>query len=190
MESLGRRYVRYINDRYRRTGTLWEGRYNSSLVDGETWLLHFYRCIGLTPVLACMSADPFDQAWSSHAHNAFGRDDPLIRPHPAYPALGITDHERKRAYRALAMEKLSQDHLDVIRAHLQRQNAPGSDRFRTAVEAQPSRRAGPATIGGLRKAHQEKQTPASKLRPLFCRPLFRGVRPAHRPPHVSSNGCK
>ena len=26
MQSLGRRYVRYVNDRYRRTGTLWEGR--------------------------------------------------------------------------------------------------------------------------------------------------------------------
>jgi putative transposase len=27
MQSLGRRYVRYINDSCGRTGTLWEGRY-------------------------------------------------------------------------------------------------------------------------------------------------------------------
>ena len=163
MQSLGRRYVRYINDRYRRTGTLWEGRYKSSLVDRETYLLHCYRYIELNPVRARMTADPFHYAWSSHAHNAFGRDDLLIHPHPAYLALGSTDVERNSAYRALAMENLSQDHLDAIRAHLQRQHALGSDRFCAAIEAQLSRRAGPAKIGRPRKAHEEKQTSKSAL---------------------------
>ena len=60
MQALGRRYVRYINDRYRRTGTLWEGRYKSSLVDRETYLLHCYRYIELNPVCARMTADPID----------------------------------------------------------------------------------------------------------------------------------
>jgi putative transposase len=60
MQSLGRRYVRYINDRYRRTGTLWEGRYKSSLVDRETYLLHCYRYIELNPIRAHMTADPLD----------------------------------------------------------------------------------------------------------------------------------
>ncbi len=162
MQSLGRRYVRYINDRYRRTGTLWEGRYKSSLVDRETYLLHCYRYIELNPVRARMTADPIDYAWSSHAHNAFGRDDPLIHPHSTYLALGRTDEERHNAYRALAMENLSQDHLDAIRAHLQRQHALGSDRFRTAIEAQLSRRAGPAKIGRPRKTPKE-QTSKSAL---------------------------
>ena len=163
MQSLGRRYVRYINDRYRRTGTLWEGRYKSSLVDRETWLLHCYRYIELNPVRARMTADPSDYAWSSHAHNAFGRDDPLIHPHPAYLSLGSTDDERNSAYRALTMENVSQDHLDAIRVHLQRQHALGSDRFRSAIEAQLSRRAGPAKIGRPRKAYQEEQTSKSAL---------------------------
>jgi putative transposase len=69
--------------------------------------------------------------------------------------LGKTDEARHRAYRALAMENLSQDHIDAIRIHLQRQHALGSDRFRTAIEAQLSRRAGPAKIGRPRKKAQE-----------------------------------
>ena len=121
MQSLGRRYVRYINDRYRRTGTLWEGRSKSSLVDGETYLFRCYRYIELNPVRARMTVDPLDYAWSSHTCNAFGRDDPLISAHPACKALGNSDIERQGAYRTLAMENLSQDELDAIRAHLQRQ---------------------------------------------------------------------
>jgi putative transposase len=163
MQSLGRRYVRYINDRYWRTGTFWEGRYKSSLVDRETYLLHCYRYIELNPVRARMTVDPLDYPWSSHAKNAFGKDDALIHPHPAYLALGSTDAERRSAYRALAMEKLSEDDLDAIRAHLQHQHALGSDRFRIAIEKQLSRRAGPAKIGRPRKTTQG-QTPKSALK--------------------------
>ena len=156
MQALGRRYVRYISDHYRRTGALWEGRYKSSLLDRETYLLHCYRYIELNPVRARMTADPIDYAWSSHAHNAFGHADPLIDPHSAYLALGSTDAERHDAYRALAMENLPRDDLDAIRAHLQSQHALGSDRFRTAIEAQLSRRAGPAKIGRPRNAPQKR----------------------------------
>ena len=120
-------------------------------MDRKTYLLHCYRYIELNPVRARMTADPLDYPWSSHAHNAFGYDDPLIHPHADYLALGITDDERHRTYRALAMENLSQDHLDAIRLHLQRQHALGSDRFRIAIEAQLSRRTGPAKIGRPRK---------------------------------------
>ena len=66
MRSLGRRCVRYVNDRYERTGTLWEGRYKSSPVDRETYLLHCYRT---GPARARMTADPLDYPWSSHAHH-------------------------------------------------------------------------------------------------------------------------
>ena len=58
MQSLGRRYVQYINRFYRRTGSLWEGRYKSSLVQAETYLLACYRYIELNPVRAEMVADP------------------------------------------------------------------------------------------------------------------------------------
>ena len=39
MRYLGSCYVQYVNDVYRRTGTLWEGRFKSSLVDSERYLL-------------------------------------------------------------------------------------------------------------------------------------------------------
>jgi putative transposase len=152
MQSLGRRYVRYVNDRYHRTGTLWEGRYKSSPVDSETYLLHCYRYIELNPVRARMTTDPLHYPWSSHASNAFGRDDPLIQPHESYLALGADRQQRCTAYRALTLETLSTDDVETIRGHLQRQHALGPDRFRLAIEAQLSRRAGPAKIGRPRKS--------------------------------------
>lgn len=158
MQSLGRRYVRYVNDRYRRTGTLWEGRYKSSPVDRETYLLHCYRYIELNPVRARMITDPRHYPWSSHACNAFGRDDPLIQPHAGYLALGATREQRCAAYRTLAMETLAQDDIDAIRTHLQRQHALGPDRFRLAIEAQLSRRAGPAKIGRPHKRNKSAES--------------------------------
>ncbi len=85
--------------------------------------------------------------WSSHACNAFGRDDPLVHPHASYLALGATGEQRCAAYRTLALETLAQDDIDAVRSHLQHQHALGPDRFKLAIEAQLSRRAGPAKIG-------------------------------------------
>jgi putative transposase len=157
MQALGRRYVRYVNDRYRRTGTLWEGRYKSSLVDRDTYLLRCYRYIELNPVRARMCADPADYPWSSHRANALGHDDPLIHPHPNYQALGATREARCAAYRDIAMETLSDEDIEAIRLHLQRQHALGSDRFRTAIEAQLARPVGPLKIGRPRKAQNRSE---------------------------------
>ncbi|WP_332840108.1 transposase [Stenotrophomonas sp. Iso1] len=70
MQSLGRRYVRYINDSYGRTGTLWEGRYKSHLVANDEHLLRCYRYIELNPVRAGMVAHAADYRWSSYGRNA------------------------------------------------------------------------------------------------------------------------
>lgn len=158
MQALGRRYVRYVNDRYRRTGTLWEGRYKSSLVDRDTYLLRCYRYIELNPVRARMCADPADYPWSSHAANAFGHDDAIVHPHPNYRALGATTEECCAAYRAIAMEALTDEDIEAIRLHLQRQHALGSDRFRAAIEAQLARPAGPLKIGRPRKAKHSSES--------------------------------
>lgn len=151
MQALGRSYVRYVNDRYRRTGTLWEGRYKSSLVDRDTYLLRCYRYIELNPVRAKMCSDPAEYAWSSHGANALGLHDALVHPHPTYLRLGESPEERCAAYRAIALETLSDEDIEAIRLHLQRQHALGSDRFRTAIEAQLARPAGPLKIGRPRK---------------------------------------
>lgn len=151
MQALGRRYVRYINDRHHRTGTLWEGRYKSCLVDRESYLLHCYRYIELNPVRARMVDDPGGYRWSSYAANAQGAEDPLVAPHPTFLGLGRDVASCQRAYRELVRQAISDDDLTAIRLHLQRQHALGSDRFRAAIEAQLGRRVGPAKIGRPRK---------------------------------------
>ena len=152
MQALGRRYVRYVNDRYHRTGTLWEGRYKACLVDKDSYLLNCYRYIELHPIRARMSSDAGDYQWSSYRCNALGEFNPLIRPHPGYLSLGANSKDRREAYKALIDESLNSDQLDAIRAHLQRQHALGSDRFRVAIETLLNRRAGPAKIGRPRKS--------------------------------------
>jgi len=152
MQALGRRYVRYVNDRYDRTGTLWEGRYKACLVDSAAYLLSCYRYIELNPVRAAMVADPANHAWSSFHANALGIHDPLVQPHPSYQALGADIDERRAAYRSLVMASVDDEEIEAIRTHLQRQHAFGSPRFRDAIESQLGRPTGPAKIGRPRKA--------------------------------------
>jgi putative transposase len=148
LQALGRRFVRHINDRYHRTGTLWEGRYKACLVDTDEYLLRCYRYIELNPVRAGMVSRPEDYPWSSYRFNARGEPDPLVHPHAIYGSLGSHASTRQTAYRSLVGQVLPEDpDIDDIRRHLQQQHAFGSPRFRAAVEAQLGRLAGPARIG-------------------------------------------
>lgn len=101
MQALGRRYVRYFNNRHRRTGTLWEGRYRSCLVDSDEYLLQCQRYLELNPVRAAMVTAPGDYRWSSYRTNAFGKHSKLVSPHALYQQLGRTPAERQSNYRAL-----------------------------------------------------------------------------------------
>jgi putative transposase len=151
LQALGRRYVRYVNDRYGRTGTLWEGRFKSCLVDSESYLLRCYRYIELNPVRAGMVAAPDDYRWSSFAHNAHGAVDRLIHPHATWLALGGCPSERQERYRALFEDGVDSEEIATIRASLQRQHALGSSRFQQQIEAMLGRRASPGRIGRPRK---------------------------------------
>lgn len=106
--SLGQHYVRYTNRSYQRTGTLWDSRYKSSLVQAETYLLGCQRYIELNPVRAAMVEDPAHYRWTSYRFNALGQTDSRITPHALYRSLGQSDQDRQAAYRAL------------LRAHLAR----------------------------------------------------------------------
>lgn len=99
-----------------------------------------------------MVADPADHPGSSYRANALGEPDALLTPHAQYLALGDTPALRQSAYRAFVAEAIRDDELDLIRRRLQRQHALGSDRFRTMIEAQLSRAAGPRKVGRPRKA--------------------------------------
>lgn len=135
MQSLGRCYVRYFNDRYRRTGTLWEGRFRSVPIESESHLLACYRYIELNPVRAAMVADPRAYEWSSFRCNAIGERDAIVRPHPLYSALGSGDDERRAGYRDLFSSKLEPDVIAALRAGTCGRFQPGAKSYEEAVGA-------------------------------------------------------
>jgi len=98
MQAVGRRYVRQFNQRQGRTGTLWEGRYKSTLIQAERYLLACMVYFDLNPVRAGLVGDPGDYPWSSHQHYVGRRSDRLITPHPLYWDLGNTPFARDAAY--------------------------------------------------------------------------------------------
>src|SRR3990170_3639579 len=114
MEHLGQRYVQYVNRAYRRSGTLWEGRFRSCLVHEEDYLLGCQRYIELNPVRANMVAHPAEYRWSSYRTNAQGEADALVQPHPLYDALGDAAM-RQAAYRELFRHELEPGMVDEIR---------------------------------------------------------------------------
>lgn len=132
--ALGRRYVQYINKSYRRTGTLWDSRYKSSLIDADAYLLHCQRYIELNPVRAAMVADPAQYRWSSYRSNALGEPDTRITPHPVFLALGAAEPNRQQAYRALFRPHLDNAALDDIRLALNQNQPLGSERFLAQIE--------------------------------------------------------
>ena len=140
MQALGRMYVMYFNRRYQRTGTLWEGRYKSCLVEEETYLLQLYRYIELNPVRAGMVADPGEYTWSSYQCNGLGKKSDLLSAHGLYQALGTTDKERQDNYRELFKYHVEGKLLDDIRQASNKGLALGNAHFIADVEAMTGKR--------------------------------------------------
>ena len=134
MQSLGQRYVRYFNYAYRRSGTLWEGRYKSCVVDARNYLLACQRYIELNPVRAKMVDSPADYTWSSYQANGLGKDIALHTPHPEYLQLGHDAPAREGAYRALFKAHLDVDDDAMIREATAKGLAVGSERFKQEIE--------------------------------------------------------
>lgn len=144
---VGRDYVPRFNRKHGRTGTLWEGRFKSSLVDTEGYLLRVYRYIELNPVRAAMVDDPERYPWSSVHGNLGTRVDDALTPHPSIVAtfgdrrswIGATND----GYRAWLREGIGDDELVAIRAHMRQERALGSARFQQMVSETLQR---PSTI--------------------------------------------
>ncbi len=151
MQSLGGRYVRYVNATHGRTGTLWEGRYRASLVDGERYLLACLRYIELNPVRAKMVTGPAEYRWSSHRHHALGEADALITEHPLYDALGPTPEARRAAYRALFEAAIDEGLLSSIRGALNQGRAVAGPLFLAEMESRLQRSLAPAGRGRPRR---------------------------------------
>lgn len=129
MKHVGQRYTQYINRSRSRCGPLWEGRFRSSLVDSETYLLHCYRYVEANPVRAGIVAHPAQYPWSSFAANALGEASPLITPHPTYEQLGCTPAERQSEYLRSFESGLPVEALASIRAAIGGGFALGSAAF-------------------------------------------------------------
>ncbi len=119
MHFSARRYAGYFNERYGRTGSLWEGRFHSSLVADDTYFLACHRYIDLNPVRAGLAARADQYDWSSHRHYALGEKNELVTPHAAIQQLGEEDFRRREAYRALFREAVNPGLLQSIRSSIQ-----------------------------------------------------------------------
>jgi len=152
MKALGQRYVQYVNRSYRRSGTLWEGRFRSCLTQEEKYLLTCQRYIELNPVRAGMVEHPAEYPWSSDRANAQGEADALVKPHSLYEALGCDAASREAAYRELFRYELEPGLVDEIRRATNGNYALGNEKFAEQVAAALGRRAVPGRSGRPRKA--------------------------------------
>ena len=147
MKHLGQGYVQYVNKTYRRSGTLWEGRFRSSLVQAQDYLLRCYGYIELNPVRASMVAHPGEYRWSSYAINAQGKPSTLITPHAEYLALGRDEAIRRQRYADLFKSEIDDVELKDIRAAVNGGYAFDGERFKSAIAAALGRRVAPASGG-------------------------------------------
>ncbi|WP_404301795.1 transposase [Alicycliphilus denitrificans] len=147
MQAVGRSYVRYFNDRHGRSGTLWEGRYRSTLIETDRYLLACMAYIDLNPVRAGMVAQVLDWPWSSHAHYLGQRSDRLVTPHALYWALGNTPFAREAAYAALVQAGISSAEQAALTEATLRGWALGDADFVAELQKKSSRRVSKAKPG-------------------------------------------
>lgn len=151
MQDLGRKYVGYINRVYRRSGTLWEGRFKASLIDSEVYLLTCMRYIELNPVRAGMVSHPGEYRWSSYRANAQGERDPLVSPHGIYLSLDPEPAGRRQAYRELFRAHLDPDDVHAIRTALNHELVLGRSDFKDKIEQVTKRQARSGKAGRPRE---------------------------------------
>jgi putative transposase len=147
MQTLGRRYVRHVNQKHSRSGTLWEGRFKACLVDSERYVLAAYRYIDLNPVRAGIVTEPAAYRWSSYCANAGMGPQPWLQPHDTYLALGSTAIARAHAYRALCAEVVALSDVDALRAATASGMVYGSEHFKDRVALIAGRPARPCPRG-------------------------------------------
>ena len=160
MQYLGRYYVQYFNREYRRSGTLWEGRYKFCLLQEESYLLQCYRSIELNPVRANIVNHPAEYIWSSYAINAQGITSSLHTPHTLYLNLGKTAEERQTAYQSLFTSHIDKETEASIRKATNTGMVLGNDHLKDQIEALTERRVRPKKAGRQAK---EKATRRKRL---------------------------
>lgn len=152
MQSLGRYYVRYFNKKYKRTGTLWEGRFKSCLVDSDNYFLSVTRYIEFNPVRAKMVLQPELYPWSSYHKHALGKPIKLLTEHFCYINLGVSSEKRQQVYQQLCEKALNTKVMNEIREVANKSFVLGDEYFKVRVEALLGRAITPKARGGDRKS--------------------------------------
>ncbi|MDW7774225.1 MAG: transposase [Desulfobulbaceae bacterium] len=155
MKLLGQRYVQYINRSYKRSGTLWEGRFRSCIIQQEEYLFSCQRYIEMNPVRAGLVQHPGEYQWSSYQANGQGKGFGFIHHHSLYQDLGRTDAERQTAYRELFRGELESGKIDKIRKATNGNFALGNDRFQQEISEMLGRRVTPGKAGRPMKKNGE-----------------------------------
>ncbi len=147
MQWIGRFYVPWFNRKYERTGTLWQGRFKTSVIESERYFMLCSRYIEMNPVRATLVTHPSAHRWSSYAHHVGDTRDPLIADHPLYWALGNTPFEREASYKQLVNQAIPQDEVDNLTRAVMKGQALGSEQFKIGLENKLNRRVRPAKRG-------------------------------------------
>ncbi len=147
MQAVGRTYVLYFNKRYGRSGTLWEGRYRSALIQTERYFLACMAYIDLNPVRAGMVAQAADYPWSSHGHYIGRQNEAWLTPHPMYWEMGNTPFAREAAYAAMIQAGVNQEQQQALTSSALSGWALGEKSFVQGLQKQTSRRVNPAKAG-------------------------------------------
>lgn len=163
MQSLGRRYVQYANHRYQRSGTLWGGRYKSSLIDSNAYLLSCYRYVELRPLQLGMVGEIEDYPWSSFHHHSGLVPNNLITEHHLYLELGDDSESRCNAYNQLFTYTFDRRLLDYIADTVQMGQVLGGDRFKDQIEQIANRQVRPLRRGRPRKKDVTQDANASDV---------------------------
>jgi len=162
MQSLSGRYAQYINSTYRRTGTVWGGRYRSTVIDPDSYLLRCMCYIETNPVRGGLVVSPGEYSWSSFRCNVEGARDLVISHHSTYLQLGDNPQERRLKYQGYVRAPIDPDTLTDIRNSTNKGWVLGGDGFREHLESLLNRRVRPLPRGGDRRSAQAKQQRLSR----------------------------
>ena len=147
MQAVGRSYVLYFNKRHGRSGTLWEGRYRSALIQTERYFLACMAYIDLNPVRAGMVAQAADYPWVSHGHYIGRQNEAWLSPHPLYWEMGNTPFAREAAYAAMVQSGIDQKQQQALTSSALSGWALGEDVFVEGLQKQTPRRVNAAKAG-------------------------------------------
>jgi len=134
IKLLGAKYVHYVNRKYKRSGTLWEGRFKSSLIDRELYFLSCIRYIEMNPVRAGIVNTPEVYRWSSYRARAFGEKDAIADLDPWYESLGSSPETRQIKYRQFFYSIIPEYEAGLLREMINKNGIVGSIDFKTQIE--------------------------------------------------------